>query len=395
MVATSSTILCPAMRLPAKPIIAGLLFVLAVAALFEARVVLRSVSLVTHAAQLDGWAQWATAWPLLPVTIDERTIQTRHGSLRVRLYVPEGGTDRSAILTPGIHAGGADEVRLVDLAHNLAAHGFGIVSLDLPDLRAYEITSRTTDMIEDATLWAVSQAALAPDRKIGLIGISFGGGLSVVAAGRSALAEHIAFVFSFGGHGDFPRVLRYLCSGRLPDGRVVPPHDYGVVIALYGAAHRVVPPEQVESLQHAIRVFLNASHLDMVDKPRASKEFQRARDIAAELPEPAARLMRAVNARDVETIGPLLLPLLGSYGDAAALSPERSPPPTSPVYLLHGTDDNVIPAVESTLLARHLDAHTRVRHLVSPLITHAEVDRAASVLDAWRVIALWSDLLKE
>ena len=91
--------------------------------------------------------------------------------------------------------------------------------------------------------------------------------------------------------------------------------------------------------------------------------------------------MRAVNARDVATLGPRLLPLLGSYGDAAALSPDRSPPPTSPVYLLHGADDNVIPAVESTLLARYLDAHTRVRHLVSPLITHAEVDRTASVLD--------------
>jgi hypothetical protein len=45
------------------------------------------------------------------------------------------------------------------------------------------------------------------------MGISFAGGLSVVAAGRPALRDHVAYVFSFGGHGDMQRVLRYLCSG--------------------------------------------------------------------------------------------------------------------------------------------------------------------------------------
>ena len=43
-------------------------------------------------------------------------------------------------------------------------------------------------------------------------------------------------------------------------------------------------------------------------------------------------------------------------GDDPALSPERSAPPPVPVYLLHGTDDNVIPAVESALLAADLRA---------------------------------------
>ena len=145
------------MRLPAKPIIAGLLFVLAIAAVFERRVVLRGISLVTHAAQLKEWVESATAWQLLPVTVNEETIPTRHGSIRVRLYVPERGTNRSVVLTPGVHAAGADELRLVGLARNLAAHGFGVVSLDLPDLRAYKITNRTTDMIEDAGRWAASQ----------------------------------------------------------------------------------------------------------------------------------------------------------------------------------------------------------------------------------------------
>jgi hypothetical protein len=48
------------------------------------------------------------------------------------------------------------------------------------------------------------------------MGISFSGGLSVVAAGRPSLAHRVAYVFSLGGHDDIGRVLRYLCTGREP-----------------------------------------------------------------------------------------------------------------------------------------------------------------------------------
>ena len=46
----------------------------------------------------------------------------------------------------------------------------------------------------------------ADDRTVGLMGISFGGGLAVVAASR--MADRAGWVLSFGGHGDLPRTLR-------------------------------------------------------------------------------------------------------------------------------------------------------------------------------------------
>ena len=45
-------------------------------------------------------------------------------------------------------------------------------------------------------------------------GISFSGGLSIVAAGRPALRDKVSYVMSFGGHGDLPRVMKYLASGK-------------------------------------------------------------------------------------------------------------------------------------------------------------------------------------
>ena len=81
--------------------------------------------------------------------------------------------------------------------------------------------------------------------------------------------------------------------------------------------------------------------------------------------------------------------------DNPALSPERAPTaPTAPVFLLHGAADTVIPAVESVLLSRHLAGKSQVRLLLSGLITHAEVDKAATTSDAWKLVSFWADVLK-
>jgi predicted esterase len=106
--------------------------------------------------------------------------------------------------------------------------------------------------------------------------------------------------------------------------------------------------------------------------------------------------MGYVNARDVAHLGPILLPHVAGLGGDPALSPARSPAPSVPVYLLHGTSDNVVPAIESTLMARDLAARGgAVRVLLTPLITHAEVDRVPTMSAVWRLIDFWAKLLNE
>jgi fermentation-respiration switch protein FrsA (DUF1100 family) len=134
----------------------------------------------------------------------------------------------------------------------------------------------------------------------------------------------------------------------------------------------------------------------MVDKTKAALEFERARTLALTLDEPARTYMGYVNARDVARLGPVLLPHMAALGGDPALSPARSPLPGAPLFLLHGTDDNVVPAIESTLLAEHAAAAgTEARALLTPLITHAEVDRGSTVAAMWRLVDFWSRVLNE
>lgn len=384
------------------------LFLLVVLALgvIPARGYLRSASLVARAAGMhEGLPGHIASWDVSAFERRDLEVPSRHGPLRARLYLPmpqgagSRGPRRLVILTSGVHKDGIDEARLVGLARDLAQGGVAVLTPELPDLLEYRITPRLADLIEDATRWATDDRTLAAwrtDGRVGLLGISFSGGLALVAAGRPALAGRVAFVLSFGGHGDLGRTLRYLCTGVQPDQALRPPHDYGVVVILLNAAHLVVPPAQVDLLRQGIRTYLHASSSAMVDWSRARVEFAAAAQAQREMPEPAATLMGYVNTRNVKALGPILLPIVDQYAASRALSPERSPAPRAPVFLLHGADDNVIPAIESTLLGRRLDEQgTPVHHLVTPLITHAELNRQAGPGETWKMIAFWKDLLEE
>lgn len=354
-----------------------------VAAGYAADDYVRATGFVIRAAGMQGFARRVADFANDPVRDERLTVPSRGGNLPARIYQPAAPWERPILLVPGVHAAGVDEPRLDGLARNLAGMGHRVLSIGPPDLARYSITPQTTDMIEDAARWWAAQGG-----PIGMIGISFGGGLSIVAASR--LSE-VAWVLSFGGHGDLPRTLQYLCTGNQPDGAHRPPHDYGVVIILLGAADRVVPAEQVAPLRRALLTFLEASHLDMVDKPKAAVTFERARTLAASLGEPARTFMTWVNTRDVGQLGPALLPHVAAFGGDPSLSPARSAPPRAPVYLLHGADDNVIPAVESVLLADDLKRRGGTAYrLTTPLITHAEVDRTPTAAEIWGLVRFWA-----
>jgi hypothetical protein len=294
---------------------------------------------------------------------------------------------------------GIEEPRLKALAADVAETGHTVMTLALPDLMEYHITPDATDVLQDAVTWLSTQPGMTSDGKVGMAGVSFAGGLSTAAAGRSGICDKVAFVLSFGGHGDLPRVMRYLATGEeveVPGAVTNPPHDYGVAVILYALADRgVVPPDQVAALRDGVRTFLLASQLTLVNMDQANATFAKARDMAPMMPEPSSTYMGYVNDRAVAKLGPVLVPYLDQLGVTdPALSPQRAMPPTAPVFLLHGHEDTVIPPAESILLGNTLrEKGADVRVLLSRIITHAELDRAGDLAEAWRLVAFWADLL--
>lgn len=339
---------------------------------------------------------------VLPVRVaavreSDVAVPTRHGDVEGRLHVPDGGATRAVLIVPGVHAGGIHEPRLAALSRRVAGAGATVLTLPLPDLRTYRITPESTDQIEDAINWLSARKDLAPTGRIGVIGVSFAGGLALVAAGRPGVSDRLTAVVSLGGHADLPRAMAYACTGRLPDGSIRPPHDYGAVLALRAAIPRLVPREQVAALDRAVVTFLDASSYATFDMTKGMALMADARQQEEALPEPARTLMHGVNTRDVLALGTRVEPLVEALGGNPALSPERSPATSAPVFALHGQFDNVIPTPEADRLVALLTraGNTRVRSLVTPLVTHAAMHADFAWSDGWRLVRFWTTIWKQ
>ena len=325
-----------------------------------------------------------------PVATRDLAVPTRHGAAPARVYATTPASPATVLVIPGVHAGGLDEPRQTRFAVRLASTGVTVVVVPLPDLREFRLTARSTEQIEDAVRWVTSTPTLAPRGRIGLAGVSFGGGLAVVAAGRPSVADRLDFVLSLGGHGDFARALRYLCTGVLPDGTERPPHDYGLALAALGGLPWIVPADQAALLEDGLRMYLNAAFDTSDAQTDARRLLAGARQAADRLPHPASAILAAAVVRDVRTLGRLVAPAIEPLSADPALSPERSPPPRAPVFLLHGATDNVIPSTETELLAAHLEQRgVSVHALLTPALSHVGLEPEIGLMDYWRLVSFW------
>ncbi len=362
----------------------------------------RAMALIVRVAALGGPAQAIISIQDNRVEAQPRhMVPTRHGDVPAQFYMPATVSERAVLVMPGFNSNGLDEARLAALAEDIAASGYPVMALALPDLQQFRLTPAATDVIEDAVAWMAKQPRLTSDGRVGIIAVSFSGGLAIVAAGRDSIRDQVAYVVSLGGHGNMLRVMKYLATGIAPtvDGLSNhAPHDYGVAVILNTLADRgVVPNDQAAPLREAIETYLRASQATVISDAAAAPIFAQARTMAESLPEPSRTYMQYVNERDVKRLGAVLVPHLDQAGvNDPALSPELASAPAASTFLLHGYDDNIIPPAESVLLAEHLRAKgVRTKVLLSGLITHASVNPHATAMDAWKLVSFWASVIKQ
>lgn len=316
----------------------------------------------------------------------ELSLSTKLGSVRARLYLPTSGTaERGLVVAHGVHYQGIDERRLVPFALELARAGLVVLTPELRDLADYRITSHGVETIGAAVTWLAGQRDLVEERKVGVLGFSFAGGLALVAAADPRFCDHIAYVTSVGGHHDLERVLEFFARDAIatPAGiRRQKAHEYGLVVLIYGELARFVPEPDRATMRQALRAWL-----------REDREL--AREIAARATTPEAEQLfdRVANHR-LHEIAPEVERLIAERRPALrALSPRgRLHAIRAPVYLLHGSSDSVIPASETEWANLELGS---VEHeaLVSPLLDHVEVSRAASLSSRLELVGFMGHLL--
>lgn len=292
-----------------------------------------------------------------------------------------GASGPPVLLLHGVHPDGIAEPRLVRFASLLARAGFVVVTPELGALARVELDPRAPD--------AVGRAARALARReartsVGVVGISFGGGLALVAAAEPDAA--IGAVLALGAHHDAARVARsWLEPIRGPDGATprAEPERYGPQVLAYAYADAYL--EGAPDLE-AARAVIGAMLRDEPEVVRTGVERLS--------PEARARVEPLRHGRALAPVTPELAALIDAHPrELAALSPAgRLRRVRGPVFLLHGERDRLIPASESEHLAAELPPSSLAAHLSSPLLGHAD-PRPARLLDQLAVVHLMARVL--
>ena len=81
--------------------------------------------------------------------------------------------------------------------------------------------------------------------------------------------------------------------------------------------------------------------------------------------------------------------------EAPGLSPQgRLRALGTPVYLLHGEADNIIPAAETQWMASELQPRDLQSALVSPVLSHLDLDGAKpGAMDEWRLVHFFARMI--
>jgi pimeloyl-ACP methyl ester carboxylesterase len=296
----------------------------------------------------------------------------RDKSIPARIYWPRGvGFAPGIMVVHGMHEEGINEPRLVSFARSLAATGFFVMTPLVPGIAQFRVEAESADLIGTAAQSFARELGLP---KVGIMALSFSGGLALVAASDQEYSPSIGWVAAVGAHYDLAHVLRFFATGEAlrPDGSVdhLKPHEYGPLIVVNDEPQDFFPSQDVTAARDAIRLLL-------AGKGKASEQITKTMTAGGQ------EVMQRIYHKQRDSFAPGILAEIDKRREqlAAASPAGHLRFLTMPVALLQGADDSVVPPTELLWLKRDIPPNLLLDALVSKAITHVEVGGRVTLRD--------------
>lgn len=320
-----------------------------------------------------------------PVKTEEMTLQLPSGAVRARMYTPVKHPQAPGmVLVHGVHYLGMDEPRLEAFASAMAACGLRVLTPELPNIKDYRIGPESIASIGDTAAW---MAHVSGDKPVGVMGLSFSGSLSLLAAAEPRYKRDIKFVVAVGSEDAMSRVANYYLTGRAlrptGDAEMLAPHEYGALVLEYESLEDFVPKRDRKAVRLVLRNHLY-EHL-AGEQAAFAKLTPLQRVEARQLMDTTSAATRKMIAES-DSRHAAAMASVSPDGQLAQLA--------TPVFLLHGEGDNIIPSAETQWLEKDVPKDQMEASLISPVISHLDVDaKGPGFRDQWELVHFFAKIL--
>ena len=345
---------------------------------------LRAASLLTRIGDPNSRG-WIANYDVHPVDTRDETFEVNGKLTPARVYSPRGvGFAPGIVVVHGMHELGINEPRLVSFARSLAASGFFVMTPQLQGIADYRVEAESAAVIGTAAQFFARQLEVP---SVGVLGISFSGGLALVAATDSQYNGSIAWIATVGAHYDLAHVLHFFATGEAerPDRSFerLTPHEYGPLIVVLDRPEDFFPPQDAGKAIEAIKLVL-------ADKGKDSEA------LTAQMTPAGQEVMQRIYHMQLDSFSQSILSEIEKDREqlAAASPAGRLAFLHAPVLLLHGSGDNVIPATELLWLEQRVPQDYLAGALVSPAISHVDVGHKASLREQFALVHWMEKLIR-
>ncbi len=252
-----------------------------------------------------------------------------------------------------------------NLARGLARAGYLVVVPDLPGLTTDEITGETVSSTAEAAR-AVADRPDARDGRVGLVGVSTGATLSLLAAEDPDVGERVSVVAGVAPYTDIRTVLSIATTDHYRQGEEYIPYDADPFLS-YVIAKSLLAALPSGEERDELRAELE--EVDRLDpNPLAGLRDRPTGDLSPEARSVVELLANTDPERFDELYAALSPEIRAGMEELSPLAGDERI--SAPVELVSGARDKYFPVSESFALGRIATVH---RVTVSEAIDHSEV----------------------
>jgi pimeloyl-ACP methyl ester carboxylesterase len=190
-----------------------------------------------------------------------------------------------------------------------------------------------------------------------------------------------------GAYDDLGRVSRFLATSQaeLPDGQLISykAHDYGAAVFVYAHLDQFFSPNDLAAAHESLRDWL-------------WEEPENAKSLFPRLSPAGRETMNLLLARQIDRLRPKLLEAIAAdQSQLAEISLDgKLGDLRVPVFVLHGSTDDIIPSTESLWLEKEIPRKYLREALITPAFSHVDPEKSATWSDELRLVRFLANVLR-